>query len=1247
LRERLQREVPDVTLWQDRADLEGGTGWWKQITEALDRVEILIMVITPAAMRSDTARKEWRYARQQGARICPVMATLAGLDFDGLPTWMRKAHFYDLEREWPSFVAFLRGVRKDSRVPFMAPDLRDGFVARPRELGELLRQLLDAARANPIAATVALQGTGGFGKTTLATALCHDDDVIAAFDDGILWVTLGARPHLQNELTKLYAALTGERPGFVDIDDAAIQVAARLEEKHCLVVIDDVWDPHHAEPFLRGGRNCARLLTTRQLKVVTELGASRVSVSEMNESESVAMLTARLRDHPVEHAPLRELARRLGEWPLLLKLASSQLQSRLARGDTFQGGLAYLNRALDKRGVVAFDREAGASPHDAVSTTVGVSLNMLDLENRRRCIELAVLPEDRAIPLATLEALWGADRVDTETLVEELDDASLVDFDVKTGAVRIHDVLRAVLATMLGDPQAIHRRLVTEGWKDPYALPDRYAWRFFGWHLARAGETARLRLLLLDPAWIRRKLEETYVHALIQDYELIPDDRVLAQVCDAIRLSSAAIGRDVGQLATQLAARLVGDTDEVQRLLDDAAAAAARPWLRLQQVSLTRPGGPLVAILKGHTQSVEAIAISADGRRAVSGGSDWSVRVWELPSGRLARTLDGHGATVNSVELFADARRAVSASDDRSVTVWNLENGAADTMHRRHSGALHAAALLPDGSAVVSISEDGTVRLWDLATGEVRRILGDYSHHLRGLAVSPDGRFAVFGSGDWNAAVLDLREGKVVKTLAGHSRMVRSVAVSADGRMVVTGAEDKSIRVWDLASGAASVRLDGHADTVHVVRLSADGQRIVSGSSDNTVRVWDVATGAPLNVLHGHSGWVKAIALHPDGERILSGSGDRTIRIWKATARDPAGASDVRHSTIALLAIAADGQRAVSGSRILGTKRTALQVWDVGRGRAVRELEGHEHVVEALTVSGDGRRALTGAADHSMRLWDLETGQAVHVLTGHSDAVIGVSMCENGSRAVSISRDRTMRVWDLVTGRALLAARRPATSRADSPLGFLDLDTGQVLDLLRASVGRDSLVALSSGGERVVFTSGASLVTWEIASGASRAIELGDLDPVAIDIDATATLAVLGSRFGAVGVFDVERGRALATFEGDTRRVADVCLTPDRRRVVVAGPDESVEVWDLATGERLTAAGSGSRRGSGAAVAPLGDFVYAIAGDTVSARRADSGPVLGTVTLDHNITTLAVARDGRTIALGDDSGRVHFARLEG
>ena len=136
LRRRLEREQPEITLWQDRARMEGGKDWWKQITEALDVVQFMLLVMTPGAIRSPIVRKEWQYARQRGVCIYPVIGA-RDLGFAGMPRWMSKAHFYNLDKEWETFVNYLKNPCRAPRVPFMAPDLPEGFVDRHAPLKNL------------------------------------------------------------------------------------------------------------------------------------------------------------------------------------------------------------------------------------------------------------------------------------------------------------------------------------------------------------------------------------------------------------------------------------------------------------------------------------------------------------------------------------------------------------------------------------------------------------------------------------------------------------------------------------------------------------------------------------------------------------------------------------------------------------------------------------------------------------------------------------------------------------------------------------------------------------------------------------------------------------------------------------------------------------------------------------------------------------------------------------------------------
>src|SRR6266571_769511 len=82
LRQRLEAE--HIPLWQDRIGMEGGRDWWQQITEALDKVEFMVLVMTPAAVVSETVRKKWRYARQQGVCVYPMIGA-PDLAFNSMP----------------------------------------------------------------------------------------------------------------------------------------------------------------------------------------------------------------------------------------------------------------------------------------------------------------------------------------------------------------------------------------------------------------------------------------------------------------------------------------------------------------------------------------------------------------------------------------------------------------------------------------------------------------------------------------------------------------------------------------------------------------------------------------------------------------------------------------------------------------------------------------------------------------------------------------------------------------------------------------------------------------------------------------------------------------------------------------------------------------------------------------------------------------------------------------------------------
>jgi WD40 repeat protein len=1260
LRERLEREHPDITLWLDRAQMMGGIGWWKQITEALDKVEIMIMVLTPGAIQSEVAAKEWRYARQQGVRVCPVMKRDSILDFEVLPGWMRKAHCYDIDVEWETFLSFLHSSGKVDRVPFMAPDPPEYYVQRRLQFEALLSHLLDESGENPQFFTIALQGPGGFGKTTLASSLCHHENIISSFDDGILWASLGETPNIQGELTKLYAALTGDRPPFIDTDDASIQLAERLDQKNCLLVVDDVWDPNHLKPFMRGGSQCARLITTRKLSVVTEVGATRTVVDKMTVDQAVEMLTARIHYSPDDLTSLKDLVERLGEWPLLLKLAGSQLKERMERGDSLNGALAYIGRAMEKMGVVAFDRANPKARNDAIASTVGASLELFSAEDQSRCAELAVFRNDASFPLEAACTLWALDEFDAENLILRLDDTGLLEFDLKIGMINIHNVLRSHLESQINNVKELHSRLIGKWLHPPYALPNVYACKWIGWHLAQAGEYDRLKQLLLDFDWLKSRLKAVQIQAVLQDFELLEDSEDTRIVRDALRLASHGLSIDPNQLRVQLSGRIDrGRYQSIDELLDKADASETRSKLVLTGTSLTHPGGALTGILKSHSGAVEALAVSPDGHWVVSGSEDWTLRLWDLKTNRVVRTFEGHTGTVHAVAFTPDGQSILSGSEDRMLFFWDINTAKLKWKLRGHTLAVQGVAISDDGKLASSVSEDGTVRVWDLESKQSRTVFKGRDHQLNAIAITNHGFKLIFGAGDWTIKIIDL-ENDTEKTFKGHSGIVRSLVLTPDGTRLLSGADDGTVRVWVLETGELLLNLTGHAGSVDSVAVTPDGGRAISGSRDKTLRVWSLETGEVLQTLRGHSGFVKSIAISVSTLQILSGSADRTIRNWNIESAHSDQSKGGHTEAVALLSISADGSRAISG--IQGGE---LIVWDanaedkrhdgvdIDRCEVVPWVmgrrDGHTDIIHSLKMTADGRQAVTGSRDRTLRVWDVSRRATKYVLKGHAGEIFYLDVSEDGTRAVSISRDRTLRVWDLIKGQNIRVLVSEDNERALSSLRVGDamlaeLDIGPKVDLSKKPISRNPRIAMSPDGQCVVLGSQGNFCSWDLNTGIVQEQDIGDFHIASIAFDTINKRIVLGSLFGPLLMWDFKQ--APFVFEGHVGKVLDIVVSPNGKNAISASSDDTIRIWDLNSLKQKAQLTGTFGKADAVAIAPNGHFAYSIYGDTFVAYDLDDLARLASISFDHQVTTIAVTPAGECAAIGDQSGQVHFLRLQ-
>jgi eukaryotic-like serine/threonine-protein kinase len=300
----------------------------------------------------------------------------------------------------------------------------------------------------------------------------------------------------------------------------------------------------------------------------------------------------------------------------------------------------------------------------------------------------------------------------------------------------------------------------------------------------------------------------------------------------------------------------------------------------------------LVRSLEPPRSHVVALALSGDGRLALVGCADKTAGLWDVPTGKELPAGVKHDSLLRCVALSADGKKALSAGGDAEpgsdydVRFWDPATGKEIRRFQGHKAAVVGVAFLPDGRRMLSGGFDGALRLWDVETGEIRRVIQE--RWLACLAVSADGKRALTGGQDGSVRLWDLETGKRLLLLMGHTTTVKSVAFSPDGRRALSGSLDKTVRLWDLDAGE-EIRVLRHPTGVLCAVFTPDGRRCLTGSgfrqvnpnryvpadTDSRVRLWDLETGEELAHYDGPNAGVAALAVLGDGSTVLVGNGPR------------------------------------------------------------------------------------------------------------------------------------------------------------------------------------------------------------------------------------------------------------------------------------------------------------------------------------------------------------------------------------
>lgn len=514
--------------------------------------------------------------------------------------------------------------------------------------------------------------------------------------------------------------------------------------------------------------------------------------------------------------------------------------------------------------------------------------------------------------------------------------------------------------------------------------------------------------------------------------------------------------------------------------------------------------------------------------------------------------------------------------------------------------------------------------LWQQCQSAELFQLASLSNGVLSLSASADGRIAVATDLDRKLAVWDLPARSLLWTSNAHS----SAVVSPDGKVVLDG--NRCVR--DAESGLLLQRLPGTGEIFRLA-FSPSGARLAGLSSGDLLCVWNTHDWELDRSFEGFSAGrlhFGALVFFGGEERIAVGTQDGQVQLVDLNARRVLRSWKAHEDSITSLAVSPDSKFIVTAA---GFSDDQIKIWKAPDGTLQGTLKGHTAWISALAFSPDGNLLASGSADQSVRVWDFGARELLATLRGHLHEVWSLAFLPDGKGLLSGGKDGAVKVW-----------RIPA--REKRVVGGQEL---QMANFCFAESLLREFQFVPDGRELLGLDKAGHVMRWALPL-------MRDLGPVqslgsnnfAVVAAPKLGLVALVDRQGSVSIWDCDRERL--TLKWDMGRAIDDVpwfgFATLRRQFVSLRGLRKVDVWEIASGKRLSSWTAGEDLIGPVAVSEDGKFLACGGKELVIHGLTNGSLITRAAAHKGSLDALAFSPDGRLLATASQEGLAKIWRTD-